>query len=654
MKIHKLFSSRMNFRLHSNALNVFLFLAFCASSTVASAKTVATPTFSPAAGTYTSPQTVTIKDTTSGATIYYTTNGTTPTTSSTQYSSPINISVTETLKAIATHSGDTNSAVKSGTYTISSVAATPTFSPGAGSYGSVQTVTISDTTPGASIYYTLNGTAPTTSSAPYLDPVYITNTETLEAIAVASGYTNSAVKSAAYTIPAGTPARSFPSTSSTLLEFNDQVPLGSLSAAQIQFLATKYAGSQKQLASEAASLRAYNSNYLVLHYRLSEHLGYGQCTNATPPVPTETNYLTIIDGNNWVEEWAWPGNPAPAADTSWFYQCDGTYCTPSGSVVYDCGDQHWLMNITNVGWENYYSQQVIKALYDNDDDGVFADSFSVPNYLGSTIWTPNLAALDMSAEDTWATNMYSFTTYMRAQLNGNWLWIPNLGPYVTTRDPSNYTTVDGAMIEDFAEYGNENFLAPADWVTQMNRVLTLDNLNKILLFQSYPNSGSSATYERLFLTANALLMQGEYTYLNIQTGSGVLNWWPEYLISSQLGAPTQALPSTATTISGFAQTSGNGTTYYQRDFVNGMVLVNPTGNDTGTISLGGTYYMVTGDSGGGAVPSNGTAPGTLSCTAVTSVDLTAGGTGSYGGNSCYDTNVSGGYCAAILLTNPSC
>ena len=585
MKIHKLFSSRMNFRLHSNALNVFLFLAFCASSTVASAKTVATPTFSPAAGTYTSPQTVTIKDTTSGATIYYTTNGTTPTTSSTQYSSPINISVTETLKAIATHSGDTNSAVKSGTYTISSVAATPTFSPGAGSYGSVQTVTISDTTPGASIYYTLNGTAPTTSSAPYLDPVYITNTETLEAIAVASGYTNSAVKSAAYTIPAGTPARSFPSTSSTLLEFNDQVPLGSLSAAQIQFLATKYAGSQKQLASEATSLRAYNSNYLVLHYRLSEHLGYGQCTNATPPVPTETNYLTIIDGNNWVEEWAWPGNPAPAADTSWFYQCDGTYCTPSGSVVYDCGDQHWLMNITNVGWENYYSQQVIKALYDNDDDGVFADSFSVPNYLGSTIWTPNLAALDMSAEDTWATNMYSFTTYMRAQLNGNWLWIPNLGPYVTTRDPSNYTTVDGAMIEDFAEYGDENLpgtsrLGDPDESRSNARQPQQDTAFSVVsqlgverhLRTSFPHRERSADAGRVHVPEYPNRVRRS------ELVAGVFDFQPTR--SAHSSAAQAPLP----TISGFAQTSGNGVTYYQRDFVNGMVLVNPTGNDTGTIA----------------------------------------------------------------------
>ena len=67
--------------------------------------TVATPTFSPAGGTYTSTQTVTIADTTSGATIYYTTNGTTPTTSSTQYTTPISVSSTETLQAIAVASG---------------------------------------------------------------------------------------------------------------------------------------------------------------------------------------------------------------------------------------------------------------------------------------------------------------------------------------------------------------------------------------------------------------------------------------------------------------------------------------------------------------------------------------------------------------------
>jgi hypothetical protein len=77
-----------------------------------------TPTFSPAAGTYTSAQSVTLSDSTSGATIYYTTDGSTPTTSSTTYSGPITVGTSETIHAIATASGFTASAVGSAAYTI--------------------------------------------------------------------------------------------------------------------------------------------------------------------------------------------------------------------------------------------------------------------------------------------------------------------------------------------------------------------------------------------------------------------------------------------------------------------------------------------------------------------------------------------------------
>ena len=62
-----------------------------ATYTIQPQQQVATPTFSPAAGTYTGSVTVTISVATSGATIRYTTDGSTPTTSSPIYTGPITV-----------------------------------------------------------------------------------------------------------------------------------------------------------------------------------------------------------------------------------------------------------------------------------------------------------------------------------------------------------------------------------------------------------------------------------------------------------------------------------------------------------------------------------------------------------------------------------
>jgi hypothetical protein len=166
--------------------------------------TATTPTFSPGPGTYSGAQSVTISDATPFATFFFTTNGTTPTTASTQYTGPITVSASETLQAIAVANGLTNSAVGSAAYSIASpgpvATAPPTFAPAAGTYTGTQSVTIADSTPGAAIYFTTNGTTPTTASAVYTGPISVSASETLQAMAVASGHTASAVAAAAYTI----------------------------------------------------------------------------------------------------------------------------------------------------------------------------------------------------------------------------------------------------------------------------------------------------------------------------------------------------------------------------------------------------------------------------------------------------------------------
>jgi pullulanase len=91
--------------------------------TLAAPQTTATPTFSPAAGTYTGSQTVTISNATSGSTIYYTTNGTAPTTSSTKYTGSLTVSSSETIEAIATASGYGPSSTAQATYTINTASA---------------------------------------------------------------------------------------------------------------------------------------------------------------------------------------------------------------------------------------------------------------------------------------------------------------------------------------------------------------------------------------------------------------------------------------------------------------------------------------------------------------------------------------------------
>ena len=167
---------------------------------VSGKQTVATPEFSVESGEIDSGTEVTITCGTEGAKIYYTTDGSNPTASSTEYTAAISVTAAITLKAIAVKDGMNDSAVASASYTIKGTVATPAFSVASGAVDGGTEVTITCATEGAKIYYTTDGSDPTASSTEYTAAISVTAAVTLKAIALKDGMNDSAVASASYSI----------------------------------------------------------------------------------------------------------------------------------------------------------------------------------------------------------------------------------------------------------------------------------------------------------------------------------------------------------------------------------------------------------------------------------------------------------------------
>lgn len=167
---------------------------------IRSAEQAADPEFTPAAGTYTDEVEVTISAA-EGAEIRYTTDGSIPNETSTVYTTPIKITENTTVKAVAYQSGLTPSEIVSARYLIESSGQTraPEFTPAAGTYTDEVEVTIS-ATEGAEIHYTTDGSAPDENSAVYTEPLKITESTTVKAVAYQDGLTPSKIVSAEYVI----------------------------------------------------------------------------------------------------------------------------------------------------------------------------------------------------------------------------------------------------------------------------------------------------------------------------------------------------------------------------------------------------------------------------------------------------------------------
>ena len=157
---------------------------------------VATPSFTPNGGTISAGQTIVVSDPTPGASIYYVVGENAPPIG---YTGPLTVQNSETITAFATATGYANSTPASATFTVP-LAETPILSPGSGTYANAQTVSITDSTPGAKIHYRTDWIPASITDPLYTGPFRISAGTRVTAIAVADGYAQSDVAVAMYVI----------------------------------------------------------------------------------------------------------------------------------------------------------------------------------------------------------------------------------------------------------------------------------------------------------------------------------------------------------------------------------------------------------------------------------------------------------------------
>jgi hypothetical protein len=342
--------------------------------------------------------------------------------------------------------------------------------------------------------------------------------------------------------------RAIPDTTGAIHVWSDQLP-DDMTAAQVAFVARHVDGTQKVSRQTAGRLRAAGDpGFLVLHYRLG--IGDG-------PVPFRI-------GDRWASDYA-----SVRRHGSWFWH-------EHGRRVLQKQWRWYLMNPLS-GWRAYWARRVLREAALLGDDGVFADSLSVPQYLGPAGFSPPLRFF--VGEAAWTRRVNAFMRYEERRLRGRLWFIPNAGSWITTRDRTDYTIPDGVMIEGFAAPGDGAY-APGDWRLQMQRVLGLARRGRVVIGQSYPSTGDVRA--RMFDLASYLLTKGRHSFVNLLSDDAP-QWYPEYGID--LGAPTDA-PA-------LREVGG----VFVRRFARGLALVNPD-DVAHAFTLDGTLRLVEPHGGG--------------------------------------------------------
>jgi hypothetical protein len=246
-----------------------------------------------------------------------------------------------------------------------------------------------------------------------------------------------------------------------------------------------------------------------------------------------------------------------------------------GNRILDRSYPDYLMDVGNPAYQKACVAHAIAMAKQYGFDGVYLDD--VTAWVGWTL-PSGVTVPEYATTSAWQAAMYSYITYAATQMHANGLMVlGNIGgSTITTGLWQKWVApLDGSEEQSWTDAGAGLAQQVWTWPQELANAAWSEANNKLTILHSFNTTEAGNVYG---LASMMLVGNGNVTYSTANANYNTYEmWYPEYTEAQQLGAPM-----------GPYSRLSNGV--YERVFANGVVVVNPTTNSVGSLSLGGGLY----------------------------------------------------------------